>query len=315
MYVLRWFRDMINSVLFSRHTFEFFQGLRINITKNYHYSPIPDIRYLKSREIWKQETQLPGIQIQAEKQLQQMEHIISHYRHECNFPLNPTSVPYEYYMRNDTYGWICAIVYHSLIRYHKPRKIIEIGAGRSTYLAARAICINQADGAPCELIAIDPFPNPVLQKGFPGLTRVLKKKVEDLNVEFFSDLEEGDILFINSTHTVRIGGDVTYLFLEVLPRLKPGVLAHIHDVYWPRHYPFEWIVQRQHFWAEQYLLQAFLAFNDNFEILWSGNYLTEKHSDRLRSIFSFPTGQSEEGTFRNKLHYSSNSFWMRRVKN
>lgn len=310
-----WFRDSVHSQLFSRNTFEFFQRFRINLTKNYHYSPIPDVRSLQQKNIWQQETKLPGIDLRETQQLQQIAQIVAQYRDECQFPLDATSVPHEYYMRNGTYGWLCAIVYHSLIRHYKPRKIVELGAGRSTYIAARAAMLNQADGVPSEVIAVDPFPGPILQKGFPGLSRVVAQKAEDLPLDFFDDLGDGDILFIDSTHTVKIGGDVTFLFLEVLPRLKPGVLIHIHDIFWPRHYPERFVLDRHYFWAEQYLLQAFLAFNDHFEILWCGSHLTEKFPERIRAIFPLPAGIADEAALlKHRLYYSSNSFWMRKVK-
>jgi hypothetical protein len=174
--------------------------------------------------------------------------------------------------------------------------------------------MNKADGVHTELVAVDPFPNAVLQKGFPGLSQVVPQKAEDLSLDFFADLNDGDVLFIDSTHTVKIGGDVTFLFLEVLPRLKPGVFVHIHDIFWPRHYPQKFVLESHYFWAEQYLLQAFLAFNDRFEILWCGNYLTEKYPEHLKEIFPLLGGISEEeAVSKYGLHYSSNSFWMRRV--
>jgi hypothetical protein len=119
-----WIRDSVHNVLFSRKIFEFFQRFRINITKDYHYSPIPDVRALQAKKIWEQETKLPGVQLREAEQLRQIEQIVTQYRGECNFPLDPTPVPHEYYMRNDTYGWLCAVLYHSLIRYYKPRKIM-----------------------------------------------------------------------------------------------------------------------------------------------------------------------------------------------
>ncbi|PKN92348.1 MAG: class I SAM-dependent methyltransferase [Chloroflexi bacterium HGW-Chloroflexi-6] len=315
MFLWAGFRDMTHNWLFSRKTFEFFQKVRINLTKNYHYSPIPDMRNLQDRKIWEQETTLPGVELREIDQLQEVDLIVPRYRNECSFPLDPTSTPHEYYMRNDTYGWLCATLYHCMIRYYKPRKIIELGAGRSTCVAARAVCLNSADGVNTELIAVDPFPSSILQKGFPGLSQVLPKKVEDLSVEFLTDLQDGDILFIDSTHTVKLGGDVTYLFLEILPRLKPGVLVHIHDIFWPRHYPAKFLLEKHYFWAEQYLLQSFLAFNNEYQILWTGSYLAEKYPNRLKDIFPLPGGISEEEAIKNYgLHYDSNSFWMRRVK-
>ena len=85
-----------------------------------------------------------------------------------------------------------------------------------------------------------------------------------------NSLQEHDVLFIDSSHTVRIGGDVVHEICEILPRLKQGVAVHFHDIFLPSHYPREWVMERNCFWAEQYLLQAFLAHNDAWRVIWSG---------------------------------------------
>ena len=99
-------------------------------------------------------------------------------------------------------------------------------------------------------------------------------------------LSAGDILFIDSSHTVTTGGDVPYLFLEILPRLNPGVLIHIHDIFLPFDYPEQWVLEDWG-WTEQYLVHAFLSYNQTFEILWPASYVWEHH--RLISCASYPT--------------------------
>jgi hypothetical protein len=144
-----------------------------------------------------------------------------------------------------------------MFRHFQPRLIIEVGSGFSSLVAAEAIAKNK-DSA---LICIEPFPPDFLRAGFPGLRSLIEKKVQDMDVEFFSQLQSGDILFIDSSHTVKIGGDVNFLFLEVLPRLKPGVIVHVHDIFLPFDYRRDWVIDEFRFWSEQYLLQAFLTFN------------------------------------------------------
>jgi Methyltransferase domain len=121
-----------------------------------------------------------------------------------------------------------------------------------------------------------------------------------VELDFFSKLESGDILFIDSSHTVKIGGDVNYLFLEVLPRLKPGVIVHVHDIWFPFDYDRQWVLGEFRFWAEQYLLQAFLAFNSEFEVLICNSYLGFYFPEELKSCF--PHSPWSGG----------GSFWMRR---
>jgi hypothetical protein len=183
-----------------------------------------------------------------------------------------------------------------MIRHFQPRKIIEVGSGFSSLVAAEAIARNGGS----ELICIDPFPLDFLRKGVPGLHSLIEKKVEDIDLEFFSQLHSGDILFIDSSHTVRIGGDVNYLFLEVLPRLKPGVIVHVHDIFFPFDYPRDWVTDEFRFWSEQYLLQAFLTFNSTFEVLMANNYLSHYYEDAVKTAFPSLTS------------WGGGSFWMRR---
>jgi hypothetical protein len=99
----------------------------------------------------------------------------------------------------------------------------------------------------------------------------------------FDSLEEGDLLFIDSSHQIVTGGDVPYLFLEVLPRLKKGVLVHIHDVFLPFDYPEEPVLSGWG-WGEQYLVHAFLAFNEVFQILWPARYVWGYRQDEVLDV-------------------------------
>ena len=149
-------------------------------------------------------------------------------------------------------------------------------------------------------MCVEPFPLDFLRQGFPGLHALMEKKVQDIDLEFFSQLESGDILFIDSSHTVKIGGDVNYLFLEVLPRLKPGVIVHVHDIFLPFDYRRDWVIEERRFWTEQYLLQAFLSFNSEFEALMANSYLSHYYEKDLKA--TFPSLSS----------WGGGSFWMRR---
>jgi len=123
-------------------------------------------------------------------------------------------------------------------------------------------------------------------------------------------LQSGDILFIDSSHTVKIGGDVNYLFLEILPRLKPGVIVHVHDIFLPFEYRRDWVMDEFRFWSEQYLLQAFLSFNSEFEVVMANRYLAHKYVDNLKVAFAaladLQTGRPSS------VRWGGGSFWMRR---
>ena len=99
-------------------------------------------------------------------------------------------------------------------------------------------------------------------------------------------MKENDLLFIDSSHVLKIGSDVQYEYLELLPRLNSGVIIHCHDIFIPSEYPKNWVRKEHRFWNEQYLLQAFLSFNDKFEILWAGSYMHLKNPDILKNNLS-----------------------------
>ena len=168
-----------------------------------------------------------------------------------------------------------------MVRHFQPRFIIEVGSGFSSLVLGAAAAENDSASITC----IEPFPREFLRKGFPGLRSLIEKKVQDIDLNFFSQLESGDILFIDSSHTVKIGGDVNYLFLEVLPRLKPGVIVHVHDIFLPFDYRRDWVLDEFRFWTEQYLLQAFLTFNSEFEVLMANRYLAHRYLEDLKAAF------------------------------
>lgn len=293
---------------FIKKTFSLWQRLGINITLNNYYSNIPDLRELKE-DIWKKQSDLVGIDINLNKQLEFLSLFTSQFKDEYDkFPKTKGDLlkPYEYFINNPFFGPVSGEILYSMIRYFKPKKIIEIGSGYSTFLSAKAIRKNkEIDNIySCDLIAIDPYPNQILKKGFPGLSSLIQKKVQEIPVSFFKKLQTNDILFIDSTHVLKIGSDVQYEYLEILPRLNKGVIVHIHDILLPGEYHKNWVIKHKLFWNEQYLLQAFLTFNKNFEILWTGSFLHFNFPEKLENAFK---------TYNRKSRFST-SFWMKKIK-
>jgi predicted O-methyltransferase YrrM len=275
--------------------FPYFEKLGIHVLPVHYYSPIPAIGKLREK-IWQRVSELPGINMNEEIQLKLLEEFEKYSDEFNSFPLQKGD---GFYVFNPSFGSVDAEIYYCMIRHFRPRKIIEVGAGFSTLLAAETVERNAID---CEIVAIDPYPQKFLKAN--KRIKVVEKPVEEVGLEEFKALGENDILFIDSTHTVKVGGDVVYLYLEVLPRLKKGVLVHFHDIFLPLEYPRDWVMKMRRFWNEQYLLQAFLAFNDAFEVLWSGSYMNLKHPERLERIFrSYVRNRTFPG-----------SFWIRRVR-
>jgi predicted O-methyltransferase YrrM len=271
---------------FLKKTFSFWERLGFHITPNHFYEPIPDTRDLKD-ELWINRSELIGIEINEEKQINLLFQFSSKFKNEYeSFPRFRTPIPYQYYLNNGSFESVDGEILWCMIRYFKPKRIFEIGSGNSTYLMAQAILKNQEEGNECELTVFDPYPNKIVMAGFPGLSKLVRTKVQEVPLSTFKELKENDILFIDSTHVLKIGSDVQYLYLEVLPRLNKGVLIHIHDIFLPAEYPKEWILKECRFWTEQYILQAFLIFNDHFEVLWGGSYMHLNHPEKLEKAFS-----------------------------
>jgi hypothetical protein len=187
-----------------------------------------------------------------------------------------------FYVHNPNFGAGDAELYYLLIRNKKPKRVIEIGSGYSTQLSLLAIEKNKAEGAACELTCIEPYEMPFLDS-LHGLT-VIRKQVETISVDFFKTLEVNDILFIDSSHIIRPGNDLLFIYFQILPILKKGVLIHIHDIFTPRHYPQEWLTKKMRFWNEQYLLEAFLYNNSEFKILFALNHLVKTDYSAAKKI-------------------------------
>ena len=275
---------LIYHIIFIR-LFSLCENMGFHITLNHFYQPIPDTRTLKD-ELWLRQSELVGIDMNEQKQIHLLAQFSSRFKGEYSTFPKRASKPYQYYTNNNWFGPIDAEILYCMIRYFKPKKIIEIGSGYSTFLSAQAILKNEEEsGHKAELIPIDPYPNKVLRSGFLGLSRLISAKVEEVDLSLFNGLKENDILFIDSSHVLKIGDDVQYEYLEILPRLNTGVIVHSHDIFLPMEYPKKWVLEMHQFWNEQYLLQAFLAFNRAFEVLWAGYYMHLRHPEKLEKAF------------------------------
>ncbi len=300
--------NLYNAVLyrFVNKSFPVWQRIGLHVTPNHFYQPIPDTRSLPDN-IWAKESRLAGIEMNEEQQLQLLSAFCTKFRVEYElFPANKTPIPYQYYVNNGLFELVDGGILYCMIRYFKPKLIIEIGSGNSTCLSAQAILKNRNEGAinNCKLFAVEPYPNETLKAGFPGLTKLFQEPVQNIPISEFEKLGENDILFIDSSHVLKIGSDVQYEFFEILPRLKKGVLIHIHDIFLPYEYPKGWIKRDHVFVNEQYLLQAFLTYNDHFEVVWAGHYMRVKHHDKLKDAF---------GRYEIDDRWPA-SFWIQKVK-
>ena len=256
-----------------------------HLVHKHFYQPIPDERDF-GEGFFERLSEMPGVDLNAAAALSLLKTVFPRYLDEFRVqaPLFPHREGTGFHLLNGSYMAVDAHVYYALIRHGKPRRIVEIGGGNSSLLAGMACERNREEEHPAELIVVEPYPGEMLRRGFPGMSRLVKAKVQDADFDLFASLEAGDILFIDSSHVLRMGGDVQYEYLEILPRLKPGVLVHVHDISLPKSYPRVYF-EGGMYWNEQYLLQAFLAFNSRFEVIWPGNHMMLRYPDEVCSAF------------------------------
>jgi hypothetical protein len=264
------------------------------------YSPIPALERLGD-EVFERRSPLAGIRpFDLDAQLRLIEEELAPFIAEFDPPAGPSGDRFTYHLENGLFQGGDADLLYAMIRRHKPRRVLELGAGFSTLVSAAAVRANRAEGHETALISCDPYAIPPPPGAIDGLAEILAVAAEDLGPEQTDALGAGDILFIDSSHTVRTGGDVVHLLLDVVPALAPGVLVHVHDVFLPYEYPREWLERNRWYWAEQYLLQALLVGNERLEVLIAAHALFRERPEALgRAI---PHLQPEHPPL---------SFWMR----
>lgn len=170
-----------------------------------------------------------------------------------------------YWFDNGFFGQIDGSILYSMLRTLKPKKVVEVGSGFSTLIAQRALKRNAAEGTPyVSHICIEPYEHAWLDNCG---AEVIREQVERVDLALISSLRANDMLFIDSSHVLRPGGDVIVEILQFLPNLAPGVVVHIHDIFTPKDYPFDWLFEKHRLWNEQYMLEAFLSMNDRFEVM------------------------------------------------
>lgn len=261
--------------------FRAFQAIGLSVTPVHFYFPVPNLNRLHEKT-WPGGRGESVVDFEIPAQLGRLNEW-HRYSDEWNF--DQATEDYDFHLNNGFFETVDAEVAYSLVRERKPKRIVEVGGGNSTRLLASALRRNAEDGLPGELITIEPEPDSVLRRGFPGLTRVIQMRVQDMPPEYFEQLEAGDVLFLDSSHVVALGSDVVFEILEILPRLKPGVLVHFHDIFMPAEYPEKFVKQNLCFWGEQYMLQAFLCGNRNFRVVWASSMMQLAYPKILRGVF------------------------------
>ena len=272
------------------------ESMGIHLMPVHFYSPVPDTTKIPE-SVWTERVDgTPGLRFQADSQLRLLRELGAWSAELDDIPENPRDSR-EFSWNNPAFCPGDAAVYYSMIRHFKPKNVLEVGAGFSTLLACRAALRNGDTAVSC----IEPYPLPFLKEELPGLSGLRQEYFQNVPLSEFEGLGVNDILFIDSSHVSKIGSDVNHLFFHVLPRLNPGVIVHVHDIFLPWEVSREWVREKHIFWNEQYLLLAFLLFNTAYEVLLGNQFLAREHDREFSD--AFPRVRPAGG----------GSFWMRRV--
>lgn len=257
------------------------------------YLPFPEVESLP-RSLWDGPKQMFGVDLrldEATRLLGELKPFVDEF--------SDSGIP----IRNGTYEEGDAETLYGLLRHIKPRHVVEFGSGTSSHVIAAARAANEREKRPFSFDNYDPYVGWHPLGPAPGV-RTQPIAAERVQPEVVEALADGDVLFVDTTHTVRTGGDVTHIVLELLPHVASGVWVHFHDIFLPFEYPQEWVIDERRAWAEQYLLQAFLAFNPAFQVELPVHALFKLRPEAARD--AIPSLATLPGT-------GPGAFWIRRL--
>jgi hypothetical protein len=211
---------------------------------------------------------------------------------------------FKYTLLNGAFEWMDARLLHYFLQKNKPKRIIEVGSGNSTLLTYNTKKMYNLD---LEIICIEPYPNDYIKSLHKqGEIVLFEERLENIDLNIFKNLVENDILFIDSSHVLKLDSDVMYYFTKLLPILNKNVLVHIHDIFFPYDYPLTWLKEGR-FWNEQYFLYVFLQYNSKFKIKFCNSYSQYKYPEKLKEI------QKNTYEVQNKIAdhiFSGGSIWL-----
>jgi len=282
----------------------------LNIAKRGdYYSVLPSLEKLQqTRARWNRPSALPGVHYDLLQMRGLFDELLKNHADDVSQVERYRELAAKGF--GPGYPRVDAIVLYAMIRRLKPARYFEVGSGLSTYFAWLAGQQNAKEGRPLQITCVEPYPRDLL-KSMAGVELIIDE-VQNVPLEKFAPLESGDVLFIDSTHALRIDSDVAYLFMEVVPRVKAGVHVHVHDIPFPYNVPYPadvWMFGHRWpvFWQEAMVLQSFLAFNESFRMNLSVSLI--QHADESFLPLRVPGFEASEIPAD-----VTSSLWMERVK-
>jgi Methyltransferase domain len=275
-----------------------FPGAAMTFPAGHFYSPIVDPAEAESRSpaLWPS-TPPPvlGIDFNEANHRHVLEYEYPRFIRDYDYPEQKPSAKddCDFFTQNSQFSWLDSRTAFVLLRAWRPARIIEVGSGFSSLLMAD---INRRFWSrQCDITCIEPYPRPFLLTGVPGIREIVQEKVQDVPLALFEKLGIGDVLFIDSSHVSKTGSDVNYLYFEVLPRLKPGVRIHVHDIFLPNEYLKDWVLDENRSWNEQYVLRALLMYSNAFRVLFGCSYAFAVMPDLVKAALAHPKGHAFAG--------------------
>jgi hypothetical protein len=247
----------------------------------HYYSPFPSLDEVRQRrkQIFDRDDDLLEVDV-ADTAQRQLVRTLAPFANEATFP-EVASEGYRYYFENDFFGHGDAIALHSVLRWLRPKRIIEIGSGHSSALILDTNERNLNGEMHCTFI--EPYPDrlkSLLRFGDQSHADIVASPLQDVTKDVIGNLEEGDVLFVDSSHVSKVGSDVNLLIFEVLPRLPAGVFVHFHDIFYPFDYPEPWVLEGRG-WNEAYILRSYLQANAGYRIRLWNHYLATFHRSEV----------------------------------
>jgi Methyltransferase domain len=275
--------DVLRSV-----PFEEIQRRGWHFQPNHFYWPLNDVDFLRENmALWHDRGEPKGIDWRLDAQLELARAVHPYLEELHDVPELPDDGPARFVWQNNAFSGADAVVYYGLVRERKPRRVVEIGSGWSNLLLARALERNEPE---CQVTIVEPFPNESLFASLPPDWELHRAIVQQADFRLFERLEAGDICFYDGSHCVRTASDVNWFLFEILPRLQPGVLVHLHDIFFPDDYHDGWIFNEGLSWNEQYILQAFLMHNEAYRVVIANHLLWRERSDDMASLYNMDGG-------------------------